>query len=268
MLSEEELKTFQKDGFLVKRNAIDADWIEALRRGIDANMSEPGQYVERLQHESKGGGTYFGDYLNWQRIPEYKRFIYESNINQLAAQVLGGSTVFYHEHVLVKEPGTFKTTPWHHDQPYYPINGDQVCSIWMPLDPVDSRNGLQLLPGSHKAGMRIPRHFATACNYEPVDEQSLEGFKSVPDVNEKDAVVHDMQPGDVLIFHMRTLHAAPANELARSRRVFVTRWLGHDATFRTRPWEVSPPVDPAWQMQPGERFFDTLEKHHLPIFEA
>jgi len=33
---------------------------------------------------------------------------------------------FYHEHVLNKEPGTEKPTPWHHDQSYYPINGDKV----------------------------------------------------------------------------------------------------------------------------------------------
>ncbi|GFR29081.1 hypothetical protein TNCT_580851 [Trichonephila clavata] len=33
---------------------------------------------------------------------------------------------FYHEHVLVKEPGTDKETPWHHDQSYYPIDGDKV----------------------------------------------------------------------------------------------------------------------------------------------
>ncbi|GFX26753.1 hypothetical protein TNCV_1839261 [Trichonephila clavipes] len=33
---------------------------------------------------------------------------------------------FYHEHVLVKEPGTDKETPWHHDQSYYPIDGEKA----------------------------------------------------------------------------------------------------------------------------------------------
>ena len=36
------------------------------------------------------------------------------------------SAVFYHEHVLVKEPGAQRVTPWHCDQPYYPIDGNQV----------------------------------------------------------------------------------------------------------------------------------------------
>lgn len=41
--------------------------------------------------------------------------------------------MFYHEHVLTKEAGTFKTTPWHHDQAYYPIDGFKVlhsCLRW------------------------------------------------------------------------------------------------------------------------------------------
>jgi hypothetical protein len=43
---------------------------------------------------------------------------------------------FYHEHVLNKEPGAEKATPWHHDQSYYPINGDKVnyaCIIYLEI---------------------------------------------------------------------------------------------------------------------------------------
>jgi hypothetical protein len=32
--------------------------------------------------------------------------------------------------------GTLERTPWHHDQPYYPVDGEQIVSLWMPLDPV------------------------------------------------------------------------------------------------------------------------------------
>ena len=39
--------------------------------------------------------------------------------------------VFYHEHVLIKEPGNNNPSPWHHDQPYYPVDGSHMCSIWM-----------------------------------------------------------------------------------------------------------------------------------------
>ena len=38
--------------------------------------------------------------------------------------------------MLVKEPGTAASTSWHHDQSYYPVDGDDVCSLWIPVDPV------------------------------------------------------------------------------------------------------------------------------------
>ena len=34
--------------------------------------------------------------------------------------------VFFHEHVFIKDPGTTHGTPWHQDQPYYPVNGRKV----------------------------------------------------------------------------------------------------------------------------------------------
>jgi ectoine hydroxylase-related dioxygenase (phytanoyl-CoA dioxygenase family) len=48
-------------------------------------------------------------------------------------------------------------------------------------------------------------------------------------------------PGDVIAFHYRTLHDAPGNELATRRRAVSFRWVGDDARYATRPWEVSPP---------------------------
>ena len=57
--------------------------------------------------------------------------------DEVAARLMGSRTArFFHEHVLVKEPGATERTPWHHDQPYYPVDGDQNVSMWIALDPV------------------------------------------------------------------------------------------------------------------------------------
>lgn len=39
---------------------------------------------------------------------------------------------FYHDHVLVKEPGAESETPWHQDQPYYPVDGFKVREAEKP----------------------------------------------------------------------------------------------------------------------------------------
>ena len=44
------------------------------------------------------------------------------------AVTLNGIVV--HEHVFVKEPATEDKTPWHHDQPYYCVDGFDTCSLF------------------------------------------------------------------------------------------------------------------------------------------
>jgi len=40
-------------------------------------------------------------------------------------------------------------------------------------------------------------------------------------------MILDLQPGDCVIFHMRTVHGAAGNSsVSHQRRVLATRWLG------------------------------------------
>ena len=58
-------------------------------------------------------------------------------------------SIFYHEHVLTKEAGTSKATPWHHDQSYYPVDGNQIVSLWIPVDFVGMESAIRFVKGSH-----------------------------------------------------------------------------------------------------------------------
>ena len=99
-------------------------------------MRTPGRY--RREYEPEGSkGYFFGDYCNWARIPEYRDFVLHARTAALAARLMDSRTArFFHEHVLVKEPLTESRTPWHHDLPYYCIDGTQCVSFWTALDPV------------------------------------------------------------------------------------------------------------------------------------
>ena len=58
---------------------------------------------------------------------------------------MGSSVVrLYHDHMLVKEPGTKQETPWHQDQPYYNVDGRQNVSFEEAAGAVP---GLDDLPG-------------------------------------------------------------------------------------------------------------------------
>ena len=56
----------------------------------------------------------------------------------------------FHEHVLIKESGAKKMTPWHQDQSYYCVEGDQNVSFWIPLDKINKSNSPEFIAKLHK----------------------------------------------------------------------------------------------------------------------
>ncbi len=252
-LETDRVEEFQRDGVLLLTGVF-GDWIETLRRGVEFNMANPGPWG-REYLETGQSGRFFGDYCNWDRIDEYRCFLFESPAGEIAAALMqSGSARVFHEHVLVKEPGTDKITPWHHDQPYYCVDGFQVCSLWIPLDPVPRETCPEFIAGSHRWGRWfLPRKFS-GIDYER-DGDDLE---SVPDID-ADRAAYDirswaLEPGDAIAFHFLTLHGAPSNLSAtQRRRGFAARFLGDDAVYARRSGEVSPPFPGLEQrLQPGE----------------
>jgi hypothetical protein len=51
----------------------------------------------------------------------------------------------------------------------------------------------------------------------------------------------DLQPGDLVCFHMLSLHASAGVDGTHRRRVYSVRFLGDDMTHAPRPWVTSPP---------------------------
>ena len=242
-VKREQREDFARDGAVVVRDAFVHAWIERLACGIEENFRQPSEYTTRYSAEDAPGGFY-DDYCNWQRIADYRAFIEDSPAAEIAGRLMGASSVrIYHEHVLIKEPGTREITPWHHDLPYYGVEGGQLCSLWVPLDPVPRSACPEFVAGSHRWGKRfVPRMFIDHNAYAEVPR----GYEPVPDIDaERDRhrlLSWDLQPGDCIAFHMLTLHGAPGTAaLTTRRRGFSVRWLGDDAVFATRPWPTSPP---------------------------
>ncbi len=254
LISPSQIADFRRDGVIFLKGRFEMQWLDRLSLGVEKNFNDPGPYATRYTPPGDPGGFY-DDYCNWQRNAEYREFLYDSPAAEIAGKLMqSGSARLYHEHVLVKEPGTRETTPWHHDLPYYGVDADQACSIWLPLDPVPANACPEFVAGSHRTGvLYYPRFFCNSQNYM----QGIHEFETVPDIDahrENYRIVSwALEPGDCIVFHMRTLHGAPSTIGSTSRRRgFSTRWIGDDARFASRPWPTSPPF-PEVDLLDGEK---------------
>ena len=68
---------------------------------------------------------------------EYKSFIFNSDIAKIAKILMQSKKVnLFHEHVLVKEIGSKKRTPWHQDAAVLSTHGQKFCdmiTVWRPF---------------------------------------------------------------------------------------------------------------------------------------
>ncbi|UWQ25369.1 phytanoyl-CoA dioxygenase family protein [Leisingera aquaemixtae] len=257
LITPEHVAQFQRDGVVLIRGLF-ADQAELLRAGVAANMENPGPYAS--DNEKAGQtGRFFDDYCNWTRIPEFQQAIEESPVAEVAADLMQSQSVqMFHDHVLVKEPGTSMATPWHQDGPYYFVEGKQTISFWSPLDEVKEAT-LRCVAGSHRWEKEVlPTRWVSEEDFFPDEGQ----YMPVPDPEAEGMTVleYPMQPGDAVAFNYKTLHGARGNTSASRRRAFSLRLVGDDARYVERPGRTSPPF-PGHGMQPGQR----LREDWFPI---
>ena len=235
-----DVEAYQARGVVVLRGAF-RDWVETLRSGVAAVMADPSPF-ERTVRPDDGSPPLFQDYCNWDRIEEFRRFVFESPAGAVAAALMRSTHArFFHEHILVKEPGTTVETPWHHDQPYYCMAGEKTVSLWIALDPVARETSVEYVGGSHRWGRTFrPMRFNGTDLF--ADDRS----ERVPDISarrdEYDLAGWEMEPGDAVAFSFLTLHGAPGNvSQSVRRRAFTARFVGDDAVFRDLGGLGSPP---------------------------
>ncbi|MFT6076626.1 MAG: ectoine hydroxylase-related dioxygenase (phytanoyl-CoA dioxygenase family) [Yoonia sp.] len=248
LITQDRIDTFQRDGVVMIKGLF-ADHVDTIRAGIERNMNEPGPYAAENLREGEGG-RFFDDYCNWTRISEFEDVIRTSAAGAVAADLMSSDRAqVFHDHVLVKEPGTSKPTPWHQDGPYYFIDGIQNVSFWSPMDAVKGAS-LRCVAGSHAWEKPVlPTRWLAETSFYPNDDD----YMAVPDPDAEgmDIKEWEMEPGDAVAFNFGTLHGARGNTTETRRRAFSLRLVGDDARYVERAGPTSPPF-PGHDMIPGQ----------------
>ncbi|NDA76957.1 MAG: phytanoyl-CoA dioxygenase [Actinobacteria bacterium] len=231
---------YQRHGVVVLRGVLAPHEVDLLREGIDAVMANPSPRA-KVASAPDDPGFFIEDFCTWRDHPAFESVIRTSRLATVAAELMGSRTVtMYHDHILVKEPGTRQRTPWHQDQPYYDVEGVQNVSFWIPVDPVSREDCLEVIAGTHRGPWLMPRSFLDQqAKWFP--EGSLTEMPNYDAERSAHTIVSaDLQPGDCIAFHMLAVHGAPGVSGTNRRRVFSLRLLGDDMVFAPRDWTTSP----------------------------
>jgi hypothetical protein len=191
-----------------------------------------------VDEADKGKGSFLLDTGIAARLRDFRRLSVRGALPEIAGALLDSEKVtFFGDQIFVKEPQTRERTAFHQDATYFEMEGDQCCVMWVPVDPVTLDNGAMMyVRGSHRWGKL----------YQPnvfVAQTPLPGAQGepMPDIEghlgDYDLIHFDVEPGDVIVHHYKTLHGSGGNHSRyQVRRAASLRYCGDDMRFQTRPW--------------------------------
>lgn len=233
-ITGEALTAYARDGVVHVPKAVDDEWLLTVAAGIDQNRQMPGPFF-RDQTRDNDPARYIFDYWTWRHIPEFQDFVENGPGAELAARVLGSDRVtLLMDNWFLNEAGATNAAPWHQDKPYFDYDG-QMCNILLALDEAPAEEGLHFAIGSHRDDVTYKAiHFRDKV---PFEGQSDDAYVDIPDVDTKfDVHSWAMEPGDCLIFDLRTLHRGPnhGRPADKMRRRYSLRFGTPDTRFTPR----------------------------------
>ena len=233
----DEVEQFQRDGYIIVRGLADERvreqmlfaTLEGIGRAIppveyEADLQYPGAPRSR---ESEGGRTIRRLKQAHSRGFVFTEWLSHAPLVRRLQQLLGPQVIAplaHHNCIMTKQPEFSSDTGWHQDIRYWSFQRPELISVWLALGQERPENGcLWVIPGSHRGSYERDRFDGELFLRPELPENASLIAGKVP---------AELGPGDTLLFHARTFHAASRNH---------TRDPKFSVVFTFRPAD-SPPV--------------------------
>ena len=209
-LTDEQLKAYAEDGYLLVRKLLDQEEVEMLGRSAREDRVLDQHSFGRADGE---GGTVRLSLWNHPTDTIYGMIARSESLVGSAEQILGGEVYHYHSKMIMKDAKIGGAWAWHQDYGYWYENGvlfPDLTSVSIAVDKATKENGcLQVIRGSHKMG-RVD-HVLTG-------DQAGADLERVTQALERLELVYvEMEPGDALFFHANLLHRSDQNRSDKPR---------------------------------------------------
>ncbi|HEX9742335.1 MAG TPA: phytanoyl-CoA dioxygenase family protein [Nitrospiraceae bacterium] len=235
-ISDADVEAYKRDGVVCLRGLFSKDWTDRMYRAID-RVAESGRGVNGTKPGNPG--KYFSSFDMWRYDDDFRDFALNSAGPEIAKRLLGQDRVrMYYDQIFLKEPMTQDPSRWHQDIPFWPVQGEDIVSIWVTMTDITVEcSGLQYVAGSHLQGEVYG--FFTPKESEAETERRTDLPPNYSDPKNREGVnilSWDMKAGDCICHHPMTVHGAAGNASKTQRRLALSvRYLGQDVRYRERP---------------------------------
>ena len=228
MISEADVAAYNRDGFIVVPNVLDATELKTIR-GVVADI------VAQASEVSANNEVYDLEPTHTKAMPRVRRIKAPHKVNaifddlirgqkllDIMAPILGPNMRLYGSKLNIKAARYGSPVEWHQDWAFYPHTNQDVLAVGVMLDDTDVSNGAMMVtPGSH---------MGPVWNHHGEDGRFC-GLIDPEDIKEEiAAAVPCVGPaGSISIHHVRALHGSALNTSNRPRNLLLYEVTASDA---------------------------------------
>ena len=222
-------KSFEDAGFLVEKDMVPKraaaaarDLLDELREYSYLNLVDP--FSEWSISHRGDQGVFFDVY---QRHPIFRELVTEKLLDSVEA-ILGKNFFIYDNSVVFKPKESANEVPWHQDFLSRENEPDKLV-VWIPLGPVNRKNGtLKFIEGTHKLGRQDWHDIKGETHHERIKPEAINELLQNYEVS-----YAEMEAGDVLLFHNLVVHGSDRVNQTDNRYVFRVSFQSMDERIYT-----------------------------------
>ena len=226
-LSLEQVKKYEKDGYIIIDNVIDKVILDKIKLATD-KIVEKASFINKSNDQYDLADNHSKNKPSIRRIKQpqnfdntFKELLFYPSVIDKVTSLLGNNFRLHNGKMNMKSPSAGGLVDWHQDWAFYPHSNDDVLAVGIMLDDMTLENGSVLfVPGSHKGQVYNHHHNGYFAGAIDIKKNSIDLSKTV-EVTGK--------AGSITIHHARLLHASKPNNSNSMRRFLLWEFAANDA---------------------------------------
>jgi len=225
---------YRKNGYLVIRDGINKETVEAIHRETVAICrGERGDIHNYVPPRGLSDDDALRGVLCVHHPESVSKTMHQllaqETIVEVMTDIIGPNVKCMQSMLFIKSSGK-PGQAWHQDEDFIPTRDRSLCGAWMALDDAHRENGcLWIIPGSHSHGILWPQYPHNDDRFDC----TVESF-NFP-YTDDDAVAVEVPAGAIVFFNGYTLHRSLPNKAAPGtyRRALVNHYMSAESLL---PW--------------------------------
>jgi len=232
LLTAEQRGAYERDGFCHPVRALSDQEAADYRRRFEAYEAANGGWYAL----SKGQKLYL--LQTWAA-----ELASHETVLDAVEDILGPDLFCWGLSLFVKDARDPGFVSWHQDSTYWGLDRPDVVTAWIALSPATRASGcMKMLPGSQRLA-QLPHNDTLAA-----DNLLTRGQEISVAVDEEQARYIELQPGEISLHHVRTVHASAPNGSDDRRIGVAVRYIAPYVR------QINGGQDSAWLVRGEDRY--------------